>query len=154
MRDLSGYKLLGNCLVNLYEKYGVESLRYEKCEYIINHIFSRLKDVNAPYNFIPIDSKFNIVKDMISKGVFKTNASNKLVPFKQVYNYEITRGIGVVYSCDKNLTFKIPTITNYDKDVQIKDLKEMYVNGTSIEVQKLIDEQVTFNKPQQKAKIK
>ena len=148
MRELSEYKLLGNYLVNLYEKYGVDTIRYENAHMVTSNILNKLKDVDNNYNIIPIEQKYDIVKSMISKGVFRTNPGNKIAPFKQVYNYEVSKGIVAVYSCDKSLVFKIPNIANISRDSQLKNLREIYCNDIGLVLQNAVDVQLKAYKPQ------
>ncbi|MBO7528176.1 MAG: hypothetical protein J6T74_09875 [Clostridia bacterium] len=148
MRDLSEYKILGNYLVNLYDKYGVDSIRYETAKVITSSVLNGIKNAKANYNITQIDQKFDIVKNMISRGVFRTNPNNRTVPFKQVYNYEISRGISAVYSCDKSLVFKIQSITHENKDRQLKLLHDVYCADVGLEVQNAINAMIQAYKPQ------
>ena len=154
MRELSCYKLIGNYLVNLYDKYGVDSIRYENAQMVASNILNKISMSNSSYNISPIEQKFDIVKDMISRGVFKTNPGNKAVPFKQVYSYEISKGIVAVYSCDKSLVFKIPSISTVEKDKQLKSLREIYCSDLGLELQNAINIIVKAYKPQNRIKAR
>ena len=154
MRDISEYKLLGNYLVRLYQKYGVDQLKYENVQEFTSSVFSKLNNLGSTYNLLPIEPKVKIVQNMINKGVFRTNTGNKLIPFKQVYKYEVSRGIYAIFGCDKTLTFKIMANLELGKENQIKDVEEMYCRDIGLDIQKEINAVVDNYKMINKIKIR
>ena len=106
MRDISEYKLLGYYLLKLYEKDGVDSIKYEQAKQLTNNVFNKIGFSN--YRLLPLDDKLAIVKSMISKGVFRTTSIGGKQSFTQVYNFEIAKMISTCYGFDGNLVFKIP----------------------------------------------
>lgn len=139
MRDISEYKLLGNYLVRMYEKYGIDSIKYETAKSFTTNIFRNNSSISAGYNLLPMDSKLSTIRNMISKGVFRANLGNKIFPFKQVYPYEVAKGINVGYGTDKNLVFKILAESEPERDKKINALKEMYCMDIGNDIKSAID---------------
>lgn len=146
MRDISEYKLLGNYLVNLYEKSGKSSIKYESIKSILENIEHSINKKFDIYQVSPIDKKVDIVKAMISKGVFKTYPGNKATPFKQVYPYEISPYIFAEYSCDGSLNFYLTKELLNDKDKIIGKIKKMYTTDSNLFLQSAINSEInSFN---------
>ena len=66
MREISEYKLLGNYLINLYEKSGKDSIKYESIKSVTSNIEKMINQKFTNYEIQPIESKSDIVKKMIS----------------------------------------------------------------------------------------
>ena len=152
MRDISEYKLLGNYLVKLYQKYGVDSIKYENAQSLTKSVFSNSLGVN--YNLLPMESKVKIIQNMINKGVFRTNLGNRILPFKQVYKFEVSNGINATYSCDKSLTFKIFESVDKDKNHAVQILESLYCKDVGLDIQKEIDRAISNYKIQSKGKTR
>ena len=150
MRDISEYKLLGNYLIKLYENYGIDSLVYEQAHSLTEKLFAN-DFIKVNYRLLPFEDKNNIVKNMINCGVFKTNHNNKIIPFKQVYNFEVSKNINAVYTCDKNLSFKINKLeNNSDKNTLVLYMKNIYSKDLSLNLQNEINQIMLAYKPIQK----
>lgn len=126
MREISEYKLLGYYLLKLYEKTGVDNLKYEQVKYLSDAVLKKVNSTNSV--LIPLTSKSNIVKTMISKGVFKTTSINGKSSFTQIYNYEIAKYIYVTYNCDGNLTFRLPKDIKTNNKNSLSQIKNIYTN--------------------------
>ena len=131
MREISEYKLLGNYLVNLYEKSGKSSIKYEHIKTILANIEASLNKKFDTYQVSLMDKKVDLVKTMISKGVFKTYPGNKVMPFKQVYPYEVSPYIFVEYNCDGSLFFSLSKDLLKNKDAILGKIKKMYTTDNS-----------------------
>lgn len=138
MREISEYTLLGNYLVLISDKLGQDSIKYEVAKSITEKIIAQVNKNTQSYLLLPMDKKMDIVKSMISKGVFRTDSSNRAMPFKQVYNYEVSRYIHAVYTCDGSLTFKFPKTTNEDKDYIMNAIKASYCHNLNLDLQNAI----------------
>lgn len=126
MREISEYKLLGYYLLKLYEKTGVDNLKYEQVKYLSDAVLKKVNSTNSV--LIPLATKNNIVKTMISKGVFKTTYINGKSSFTQIYNYEIAKYIYVTYNCDGNLTFRLPKDIRTNNKNSLSQIKNIYTN--------------------------
>lgn len=126
MREISEYKLLGYYLINIYEKTGLDSLKFEQVKFLSDSIFKKMNTAN--YVFLPIDSKNTIVKNMINRGMFRTTNINGKQSFSQIYNYEISKFIYAYYNCDGDLTFKLPKEIKENKVNNINKYKSIYEN--------------------------
>ena len=126
MREISEYKLLGYYLLKLYEKTGVDNLKYEQVKYLSDAVLKKVNSTNSV--LIPLATKSNIVKTMISKGVFKMTSINGKTSFTQVYNYEIAKYIYVTYSCDGNLTFRLSKDIKTNDKNSLSQIKNIYTN--------------------------
>ncbi|MCI7002943.1 MAG: hypothetical protein MR904_01190 [Clostridia bacterium] len=126
MREISEYKLLGYYLLKLYEKTGVDNLKYEQVKYLSDAVLKKVNSTNSV--LIPLATKSNIVKTMISKGVFKTTSINGKSSFTQIYNYEIAKYIYVTYNCDGNLTFRLPKDIKTNNKNSLSQIKNIYTN--------------------------
>lgn len=150
MRDISEYKLLGNYLIKLYENYGVDSIGYEQAHSLTEKLFTN-DYIKVNYRLLPFEEKNSIVKNMINSGVFRTNHNNRIIPFKQVYNYDVSKNINAVYTCDKNLSFKITKQDgSVDKNVLIQQMKNIYSKDLSLNLQNEINQIMSSYKPNQK----
>ena len=126
MREISEYKLLGYYLLKLYEKTGVDNLKYEQIKYLSDAVLKKVNSTNSV--LIPLATKSNIVKTMISQGVFKTTSINGKSSFTQIYNYEIAKYIYVTYNCDGNLTFRLPKDIKTNNKNSLSQIKNIYTN--------------------------
>ena len=126
MREISEYKLLGYYLLKLYEKTGVDNLKYEQVKYLSDAVLKKVNSTNSV--LIPLATKSNIVKTMISKWVFKTTSINGKSSFTQIYNYEIAKYIYVTYNCDGNLTFRLPKDIKTNNKNSLSQIKNIYTN--------------------------
>ncbi|MBE7074486.1 MAG: hypothetical protein E7376_00680 [Clostridiales bacterium] len=152
MRDLSEYKLLGYYLIKLYEKSETCQLKYEQVKTFTQNVFKRL-GTNYNYNFLPIDEKINIIKSMISKGMFSTKVVNGKQTFTQKYNHEIAKYIYVTYSADGNLTFKLPREIIEGNKSLLQFAKNIYSNGIDLNLQSAIQSELnTYSTKQPKNK--
>lgn len=155
MREISEYKLLGNYLVNLYEKNGKSSIKYETIKSILENIETSLNKQFDTYQILPIEKKVELVKKMISKGVFKTNPGNKVNPFKQVYPYEVSSYIYAEYNCDGSLYFSLSKELSSNKDYTIEKIKKIYTTDSNLILQSAINKEITsLNYAKQKNKVR
>ena len=139
MREISEYTLLGNYLVIVSDRYGQDFIKYETAKALTEQINSQLNKNSQNYLLLSMPKKTDIVKSMISKGVFRTDVSNKTTPFKQIYNYEVSKYIQAFYACDGSLTFKISKSTTDERDNMINSIKESYCNNLNLDLQKAIN---------------
>ena len=147
MKQISEWWILGNCLVTAFEKWGLTSIKYETAKSISDAVIVRLSKSSNNYQLLPIEVKANIIKQMISKGVFKTDKNNKLVPFKQVYNFEVAKSIYAVYSCDGVLQFMLPKFSSDEKNFVLKTVKDTYCLSVSLDLQSAINAEILRLKP-------
>ncbi len=152
MREISEYTLLGNYLVILSDEIGIDTIKYETSREITDAIIARVNKSNQNYLLLPMDKKMEIVKKMISKGVFRTDPSNKTTPFKQIYNYEIAKGICATYSCSGTLSFKF---TKQENDNVFNLIKSSYTQNLNLDIQTALTSEIAKFTPKLKAiKIK
>lgn len=126
MREISEYKLLGYYLIKLYEKTGLDSLKFEQVKFLCESVHKKVDSAN--YVFLPIDNKTTIIKSMINRGLFKTTNINGKQSFSQIYNYEISKFVYAYYNCDGDLTFKLPKEIKENKNNNINKYKSIYEN--------------------------
>lgn len=138
---ISEYKLLGYYLIKMYETIGTDSIKYEQVKYLTNGVFKRLAN-NISYELSPIAEKRQIIDTMIKKNVFRTSNLNGKQSFTQIYNYEITKNILAIYSCDGNLTFKLPKEIKTENCIMLNTLKTMYTNGISLQLQSALNTEI------------
>ena len=139
MREISEYTLLGNYLIFLGDKLGQDSIKFELAKSFTDKVLEIVNKFGQCYELLPIDSKMNIVKKMISKGVFRTDSSNPLKPFKQIYNYEVSKNIFAFYGCDGSLTFKFITQSDNNKDFLINTMKTTYSTNLNLDLRNSIN---------------
>lgn len=157
MREISEYTLVGNYLVNLSDKLGLDSIKYETAKSLTEKIIAIINKTNQNYVLLPIEHKMAIVKSMISKGVFRTDPANKIVPFKQIYNYEASRFILATYSCDGSLVFKLPKTSAEDRDYMSSNIRATFCSNINLDLQNAINTVLTEHRnkfKQTKAKSK
>lgn len=155
MREISEYTLLGNYLVTLSDKLGLDSIKYETAKSLTDKIIAIINKTNENYVLLPIEQKMAIVKNMISKGVFRTDPTNKITPFKQVYNYEASKYILATYSCDGSLVFKLPKSSTEDRDYMSYNIRTTFCSNINLDLQKAITQVLDEHKAKLKSsKIK
>lgn len=147
MRDISEYKLLGYYLLKMYEKTGVDSLKYEQAKAITDGVFKKIN--NSQYNLLPLDNKMNLVKSMINKGVFKTTVVNGNHTFTQVYNFEISKHIFASYNNCGSLLFKLPKEIKLDNETVLQSIKKIYESNLGLDLQQAINSEIDKIKSQQ-----
>lgn len=147
MRDISEYKLLGYYLLKVYEKTGTDSLKYEQAKTITDNVFKKIN--NSQYNLLPLESKMNLIKSMINKGVFKTTVVNGNHTFTQVYNFEISKHIFVNYNNGGTLLFKLPKDIKLDNNTLLQSIKNIYENNLGLDLQQAINYEIEKIKAQQ-----
>lgn len=130
MREISEYKLLGYYLVALNEKTGISSIKYEQVKALTEKVCKRL---TTNYSLLSMNSKSNIIKTMISKGLFKVSNINGKTTFSQVYNFEIMKNIFVSYTYDGTLSFKLPPKLSVDSK-QFANIKSLYVDNVDLDL--------------------
>lgn len=138
MREISELTLIGNYLIYLSERYGQDSIKYETAKQLNEKVLAIVNKGSVSYQLLQVDDKMSIVKKMISSGVFKTDPGNKITPFKQVYNYEITKNIYTTYSCDGNLVFKLPKTDENNKSFVLNNMKESYLNNLNLDLRNAV----------------
>ena len=139
MKEISEYKLLGNYLLMSAEKLGIDSIKYENVRALSDKIISQVNKTSQNYLLLTMDKKMDIVKKMISKGVFRTDSANKTTPFKQIYDYEVSKFIHAVYSCDGSLVFKFAKSPTDDKDFYMDSVKKVYCSNINLDLQSSIN---------------
>lgn len=147
MRDISEYKLLGYYLLKMYEKTGADSLKYEQAKTITDNVFKKIN--NSQYNLLPLESKMNLIKSMINKGVFKTTVVNGNNTFTQVYNFEISKHIFVNYNNCGTLLFKLPKDIKLDNSTLLQSIKNIYESNLGLDLQQAINYEIDKIKAQQ-----
>lgn len=151
MREISEYVFIGNYLLEFSQKYGQDSIKYETVKLLNEKVLERVNKNTQNYQIQKIDDKMSIVKKMISKGVFRTEPSNKTAPFKQVYNYEIFQSIYVYYSCDGNLVFKFAKEPDEAKAQQLlMSIKRSYSDNLNLDIKNAITSVLSEYKQKQK----
>ena len=135
MREISEYKLLAYYLIILNEKAGVNSIKYEQVKALTENICKRL---TSKYNLLGISNKTDIVKLMISKGMFKVNNINGKTTISQVYNYEIMKDVYAYYTYDGTLLFKLPPQLCEKEDILAK-IKKTYYNSIDLDLMSSIN---------------
>ena len=140
MREISEYTLLGNYLIFLNDRLGVDSIKYELAKSFSDKILQKVNKNGETYNLLQLDAKMDIVKKMIGKGVFRTTPGNPLKPFKQVYDYEIAKFITALYNCDGSLCFKFVKAGEHNKDILQASIKNMYGNSINLDLKNSITE--------------
>ena len=138
---ISEYKLLGYYLIKIYDTIGMDNVKYEQVKALTNSVFKRLAG-NSGHELSPIAEKRQIIDSMIKKNVFKTSNLNGKPTFTQVYNYEISKNILAVYSCDGNLTFKLPKEVKAGNATMLDILRNMYTTGISLQLQASLDAEI------------
>lgn len=155
MREISEYIFVGNYLLLFLEKHGQDSIKYETIKLLNDRVLEKVNKNSINYQLLKMDDKMNMVKKMISKGVFRTEPGNKMAPFKQVYNYEIAKGIFAFYTCDGNLTFKLQKTSEQNKDFIVNNIKSTYQSNLNLDLKNAITSVVTdFKLKQKNNKIK
>lgn len=154
MREISEYTLIGNYLIFLSERLAQDSLKYEHAKLFSEKVLSVLNKSSTQYTILPIEKKLDIVRKMISRGVFKTDASNSTRPFKQIYNFETSKFILAFFSSDNNLVFKLQKHTNDNKEIPIEKIKQIYSANLSLELQNAMTAVMAEFKPAGKGKFK
>jgi len=157
MREISEYTLLGNYLVIVSDKLGIDTIKYETAKVITEQAISEVNKKSQSYLLLPMSKKMDIVKAMIGKGVFRTDTANKTQPFKQVYTYEVAKNIQAHYSCDGCLVFKLPKQKTADGDVILPAAKETYTSSINLDLKTAINNSILNFKSllkQPKIKIK
>lgn len=138
---ISEYKLLGYYLIKLYDTIGSDNIKYEHAKFLTNNVFKRLTQ-NSVYELTQISNKNELIDSMIKKNVFKTSTLNGKPTFTQIYNYEISKNILAVYSCDGNLTFKLPKEVKAGNTKLLDTLRNMYTNGISLQLQSSLNAEI------------
>ena len=138
---ISEYKLLGYYLIKLYDTISVDNIKYEQAKSLTNSVFKRLSATTS-FEISPIAEKRQVIDSMIKKNVFKTNNVNGKQSFTQVYNYEICKNILAVYSCDGNLTFKLPKEVKSTNTIMLDAFRKMYTNGISLQLQTALNSEI------------
>lgn len=153
MNNISEYKLLGYYLITIYETNRFDNIKYDDVKKISTNVMSKL---NNEYYFSPIDSKADIVKKMISKGVFKTSKIDDKLTFKQIYNYELIKYINANYSSNGELSFKLPQDVSNSNKALLNTLKNIYLKDKAIDLnlQKTINNELRSYCIKQLQKIK
>ncbi len=157
MREISEYTLLGNYLVIVSDKLGVDSIKYETAKIITEQAISEVNKKSQCYLLLPMSKKIDIIKAMISKGVFRTDTSNKTQPFRQIYSYEVAKNIQANYTCDGCLTFKLPKVKTADGDAILPAAKAAYTSSLNLDLKTAINNSILNFKSllkQPKTKIK
>ena len=145
MREISAYTILGGILATLTERHSVDSIKYETAKDIIDAVISKVNKSAQNYLLLPMQKKMDIVKSMIGKGVFKTDHTNKITPFKQVYNYEVAKSICATYSCNGSLTFKFPKLA--EDDPALNAIKSSYTQNLPLDIQTALSTEITGSLP-------
>lgn len=153
MREISEFTLLGNYLLFVTEKLGQESIKFELAKSFTDKVLERVNKSGVNYQLLPLEPKMEIVKKMISKGVFRTDSSNAIKPFKQVYNYEVSKSILAFYACDGTLTFKFAKPANDNKDFYISSIKASY-NNLNLDLKNAVDAVMHEHELKSKSKLK
>lgn len=138
---ISEYKLLGYYLLKLYETNGNDSIKYEQVKTLTNNVFKRLIG-NSNQGYTPLDAKKNIINSMIKKNIFKVNNINGKQSFTQIYNYEVSKHILAVYSCDGYLTFKLPKEIKEGDELLLNTMRKIYTNGISLQLKSALDSEI------------
>lgn len=141
MREISEYKLLGYLLIGLYEKTGNSDLKYEKAKELISMSTKSVDSFETLYQLSTINSKMDILNDMMRKNVFNITKVNDKITFTQK-NYEVSKFIQACYSNDKVLTFKVSSNVKNSDSNDINIYKTMYVNNMSLDLRKALDQQL------------
>ena len=154
MREISEYTLLGNYLIFLTDKLGVDSIKYELVKSFSDKIIQSLNKNGETYKLLPLDAKMDIVKKMISKGVFRTTPGNILKPFKQVYDFEVSKFIYAYYNCDGSLCFKLIKSSQNNKDLLMLGIKNMYLNNLSLDLRNSLSGVLKEHEAKHRSKMK
>ena len=154
MREISEYTLLGNYLIFLNDRLGVDSIKYELVKSFSDKILQKVNKNGDTYNLLQLDAKMDIVKKMIGKGVFRTTPGNPLKPFKQVYDFEASKYICAYYSCDGNLCFKFTKTTEGNRDLLLASIKNMYSSSINLELKNSLSEVLKEYEIKNKSKTK
>lgn len=140
--EISEYKLLGYYLLKIFEHTNIDGLSYESVKSLTEGVFKRLGNASN-YTLLSIEGKRQIIDSMIKKNVFKTSSINGKATFSQVYNYEATKFIFAVYSCDKSLVFKLPkNIASGENSSLLDAMKSMYTSGMNLELQSALNSEL------------
>lgn len=146
MKQISEYTLIGSYLILSVDKFGMDSIKYENAKAFSEKVLAKLNKKNISYTLQPVEEKMTIIKQMISKGVFKTDPSNKAMPFKQIYNFEVSKHILAVFSFGGNLVFKLPKIDDKNPSLE-KSIRETYSTNLSLDVKNAIISTINEQKP-------
>lgn len=138
---ISEYKLLGYYLLKLYETNGNDSIKYEQVKSLTNNVFNRLVG-NPNQGYTPLNAKKDIINSMIKKNIFKVNNINGKQSFTQIYNYEVSKYILAVYSCDGYLTFKLPKEIKEGDEIMLNAMRKIYTNGISLQLKSSLDSEI------------
>jgi len=152
MREISEYTLLGNYLIFLSERLGQESIKFELAKTFSSKVLETVNKNVQTYQLQTIENKMDIVRKMISKGVFRAENVSGTKTFKQIYNYEVSKNILAFYSPDGNLIFKFPKQNSNDS--LIFNTKQYYSSNLGLDLKNAINSVLKEHELKNKSKLK
>ena len=143
MKEIYELKLIGNILLEMYDYNKTDVISYELAKDLIESTLSKIPNFESEFTIFPIDDKNDIVKKMVSKGVFKVTTINGKRSFSQVYNYEVFKNIFAVYNASGILSFKLPKdISNEKQALLLETIRRGYSSNMDLTLQRHLREQI------------